>query len=166
MKKVMTITAMILTTITSIFALTNSHTIILSSTVEAIQPEFALVNTLTGETNKKSVSYFSEDIAKHNVTGSFEIRQTNNARYNGTILFTVKATALKTSVNGKTYSTEEAVIIMDNVKTTSTASFELSMNGCYTKSNTVKSFDVLWNTNDSLVDGIYEASVVLSYSAR
>ncbi|MCF0238570.1 MAG: hypothetical protein HUK24_08215 [Sphaerochaetaceae bacterium] len=146
------------------FAEVKTHSVIISYTVDAVEPEFVIQDIKTGETGKV-INYLSKDIAKENVTGYFRIIQANNAKYCGSIAIDVKATELEASVNGTTYTTQGVSIYSDGMNFGSSMSFVLNYDGSSAPKDIVRAFAVLWKTNDSLVKASYSANVSISYTS-
>ncbi len=162
MKKTMMIAVLILVAAACCFA--ETHTITLVSRVEKMDAQYVIRNNETGETGA-SVVYTTGEIAKHDVSTSFDIIQCTDCNGVNAVRFTVGATELRARVNGKSYSTDGVSILMDGVKFGSTVSFERTTVGAVAAGAVVGSFEVIWPTNANLVNAVYEACVTLTATA-
>lgn len=162
MKKTMMIAVLILVAAACCFA--ETHTITLVSRVEKMDAQYVIRNNETGETGA-SVVYTTGEIAKHDVTTSFDIIQSSDCNGINAVSFTVSATELVARVNGKKYSTSGVSIQMDGQSYGSTVSFERTTVGAVAAGATVASFEVVWPTSANLVDAVYEAVVTLTATA-
>ena len=162
-KKMMT-AMMILVAAACCFAATHTHTIYLISTVEKLDAQYVLRNNETGKIGA-SVHYITEEIAKQDVRTSFDIVQSCNSNGYNNVRLTVEATELVARVNGKTYSTQGVSIIRDGINYGSTMSFTQTTYGPVAAGAVAASFEVLWNTDSSLVQASYEACVTLTATA-
>ena len=160
-KMMMTAMMMILVAAACCFAGTSTHTITLISRVEKQDAQFVIRNAETGATGA-SVVYCSDEIARQDVSTSFDIIQCNDSNGINSVAFTVSATELKAKVAGKTYSTNGVQIVMGGVSFSSEVSFTRTTVGAIAAGSVVDSFEVIWPTNSNLVDATYEACVVLT----
>ena len=101
MKKTMMIAVLILVAAACCFA--ETHTITLVSRVEKQDAQFVIVNRETGKSGA-SVVYTTGEIARHDVSTSFDIVQSTDCNGINAVSFTVSATELVARVNGKKYS--------------------------------------------------------------
>ena len=159
MKKMMMTAMMILVAALCCFA--GTHTITLISRVEKQDAQFVIRNAETGATGA-SVVYCSDEIARQDVSTSFDIIQCNDSNGINSVSFTVSATELKARVGGKTYSTNGVQVVMGGVSFGSEVSFTRTTVGAIAAGTVVDSFEVIWPTNANLVDATYEACVVLT----
>ena len=159
MKKMMMTAMMILVAALCCFA--ETHTITLISRVEKQDAQFVIRNAETGATGA-SVVYCSDEIARQDVSTSFDIIQCNDSNGINSVAFTVSATELKAKVGGKTYSTNGVQVVMGGVACGSEVSFTRTTVGAVAAGTVVDSFEVIWPTNSDLVDATYEACVVLT----
>ena len=159
MKKMMMTAMMILVAALCCFA--GTHTITLISRVEKQDAQFVIRNAETGATGA-SVVYCSDEIARQDVSTSFDIIQCNDSNGVNRTDFTVKATELTARVNGKTYSTNGVQIIMDGMTYGAEVSFTRITVGTVAAGTVMDSFEVIWPTNADLVEATYEACVVLT----
>ena len=159
MKKMTAAMMMILVAALCCFA--ETHTITLVSRVEKLDAQYVIRNNETGAFGA-SVVYTTGEIARHDVRTSFDIIQSCDSNGYNSTLFAVSATELRARVDGKLYSTEGVVIMMDGVQYGSCVEFTRTTVGAVAAGTAVASFEVLWSTNASLVQAVYEASVTLS----
>ena len=162
MKKTMMIAVLILVAAAACYA--ETHTITLVSRVEKQDAQFVIVNRETGASGA-SVVYTTGEIAKHDVSTSFDIVQSNDCNGINAVAFTVSATELVARVNGKLYSTSGVSILMDGQSYGSTVSFERITDCAIAAGAAVASFEVIWPTSANLVDAVYEAVVTLTATA-
>ena len=159
MKKMMMTAMMILVAALCCFA--GTHTITLISRVEKQDAQFVIRNAETGAMGA-SVVYCSDEIARQDVSTSFDIIQCNDSNGINSVAFTVSATELRAKVGGKTYSTNGVQVVMGGVSFGSEVSFTRTTVGAVAAGAVVDSFEVIWPTNSNLVDATYEACVVLT----
>ena len=160
-KMMMTAMMMILVAAACCFAGTSTHTITLISRVEKQDAQFVIRNAETEEAGA-SVVYCSDEIARQDVSTSFDIIQCNDSNCINSVAFTVSATELQARVGGKTYSTNGVQIVMGGVACGSEVSFTRTTVGAVAAGTAVESFEVIWQTNASLVEATYEACVILT----
>ena len=162
MKKTMMTVMMILIAAACCFA--GTHTIVLVSNVEKKEAQYVIRNTETGDEGA-SVVYTTEEIARQDVRTSFDIIQCTDSNGINRVDFTVSATELAARVNGRLYSTEGVSIVMDGVQYGSAVEFTRTAIGAVAAGTAVSSFEVIWPTNENLVEAIYEACVTLTVTA-
>ena len=162
MKKTMMIAVLILVAAACCFA--ETHTITLVSVVEKMDAQYVIRNNETGEIGA-SVVYTTGEIAKHDVSTSFDIIQSTDCNGVNAVRFTVSATELKARANGKSYSTDGVSILMDGQQFGQTVSFVRTTVGAIAAGAVVGSFEVVWPTNANLVNATYEACVTLTATA-
>ncbi len=160
MKMIMTV-AMILVLAACCFAETHTQTITLTSVVEKQDAQFVIRNHETGATGA-SVVYTTGEIARHDVSTSFDIIQCNDSNGINSVDFTVSATELQAKVGGKLYSTKGVSIMMGGESYSSSVSFNRTTVGAIAAGTVVDSFEVIWPTSAELVDATYAACVVLT----
>jgi len=161
MKK-MVVTMMILLAAACCFA--DTFTVTLVSKVEKVEAQYAIRNNETGATGA-AVIYTTDAIANQDVTTSFDIIQTNKSNWGRRVAFQVSATELVANVEGKTYSTEGVSIVMNGEQCGSSVGFVREFKGVTAAGTTVGSFEVVWQSNASLVEATYEACITLSATA-
>ena len=152
MKKTMMIAVLILVAAACCFA--ETHTITLVSRVEKMDAQYVIRNNETGETGA-SVVYTTGEIAKHDVSTSFDIIQSTDCNGINAVSFTVSATELVARVNGKLYGQAYG----------NTVSFERTTTCAIAAGAVVGSFEVIWPTSANLVNATYEAVVTLTATA-
>ena len=162
MKKTMMIAVLILVAAAACYA--ETHTITLVSRVEKMDAQYVIRNNETGETGA-SVVYTTGEIAKHDVSTSFDIIQSSDCNGINAVCFTVSATELVARVNGKIYSTNGVSIVMDGQAYGNTVSFARTTTCAVAAGATVASFEVIWPTGANLVNATYEAVVTLTATA-
>lgn len=143
----------------------ETHTIVLVSRVEKKDAQFVIRNNETGETGA-SVVYSTAEIAKGDVSTSFDIIQSCDSNGTDTIDFSVSATELRAQVNGRLYSTNGVSILMNGRQYGSEVSFTRTTAGVVAAGTEVASFSVVWPTRAGLVPATYEAVVTLTATAR
>ena len=163
-KRMMMTALMILVAAACCFAATQTHTIVLVSVVEKLDPQFVMRNNETGAIGT-SVHYITEEIAKQDVRTSFDVVQSCDSNGYNRVNFSVSATELVSRVNGKAYSTDGVSIIMDGVQYGSSVEFARTICGPVAAGSVAASFQVFWPTNANLVQGSYEAVVTLTATA-
>ena len=161
MKKMMMTAMMILTAALCCFAATGTHTITLVSRVERQEARYVIRNAETGAAGA-SVVYCTDAISRQDVGTSFDIIQCNDSNGTNRVHFTVSATELQARVGGKLHSTKGVQILMGGQGFGSEVSFTRTTEGAVAAGTVVESFEVIWPTDASLVDAIYEACVVLT----
>jgi len=161
MKKMMMTVAMILVLAACCFAETRTQTITLTSVVEKQDAQFVIRNHETGATGA-SVVYTTGEIARHDVSTSFDIIQCCDSNGYNSVRFTVSATELRAVVDNKLYSTNGVSILMDGVQGGNRVSFVRTTVGAVAAGASVASFEVVWPTNSNLVAATYEACVTLT----
>ena len=159
MKKMMTAMMMILVAAACCFA--ETHTITLISRVEKVDAQYVIRNNETGAIGE-SVVYTTDEIAKADVRTSFDVIQSRHCNGIQNTVFTVSATELVAVVDGRVYSTDGVSIVMDGQAFGSTVSFARQTVGYVAAGSTVASFEVVWPTNQNLVQATYEACVTLT----
>ena len=159
MKKMMMTVAMILVLAACCFA--ETHTITLISRVEKQDAQYVIRNHETGATGA-SVVYTTGEIAKHDVSTSFDIIQCCDSNGYNSVRFTVSATELRAVGDNKLYSTNGVSILMDGVQGGNRVSFVRTTVGAVAAGASVASFEVVWPTNSNLVAATYEACVTLT----
>lgn len=143
----------------------ETHTIVLVSRVEKKDAQFVIRNNETGAIGA-SVVYSTREIAKGDVSTSFDIIQSCDSNGIDTVNFKVSATELRAMVNGRLYSTNGVSILMNGRQYGSEVSFTRTTTGVVAAGTEVASFNVVWPTSAELVPATYEASVTLTATAR
>lgn len=143
----------------------ETHTIVLVSRVEKKDAQFVIRNNETGAIGA-SVVYSTREIAKGDVSTSFDIIQSCDSNGINTVEFTVSATELQANMNGKLYSTKGVAIEMNGRQYGSQVSFTRTTVGVVAAGSAVASFNVIWPTSAELVEATYEACVTLTATAR
>ena len=162
MKKMMTAMMMILVAAVCCFA--ETHTITLISRVEKVDAQYVIRNNETGAIGE-SVVYSTDEIAKADVSTSFDVIQSRHCNGIQNTVFTVSATELVAVVDGRVYSTDGVSIVMDGQAFGSTVSFARQTVGYVAAGTVVESFEVIWPTSANLVDATYQANVTLATAA-
>ena len=160
-KRMMMIAMMILVAVACCFAETRTYTITLLSRVEKKDAQYVIRNSETGAIGE-SVVYSTDEIAKGDVRTSFDIIQSCESNGVNMAQFTVSATELKANVNGKSYSTDGVLIVMDGQGFGSSVSFTRSTFGYIAAGTVVEGFEVVWPTSADMVQATYEACVTLT----
>lgn len=163
-KKLLVLVLIAFATMASLCAMEETFTIYLVSVVKAQQPQFILRNTETGAIGQ-SVTYSTTEIARSNVRTSFEILQSNDSNYRGTIHFAISASELVSYSNGKEYRTDGVRINLNGQKDQSSNAFAFAYTQNIKAGEVIASFDVIWETNPNLVSANYQSLVTLTYSA-
>ena len=161
MKKMMTAMMMILVAAACCFAETHTHRITLVSRVEKRDAQYVIRNNETGAVGE-SVVYSTDEIAKADVRTSFDVIQSCESNGVDMAQITVSATELVANVNGRAYSTDGVQISMGGKVFGSSVSFARQTVGYVAAGSTVASFEVVWPTNQNLVQATYEACVTLT----
>ena len=160
MKK-MTVAMMMILVAALFCCFAETHTITLVSRVEKLDAQYVIRNNETGAVGA-SVVYTTKEIAKHDVTTSFDIIHRNDCNGYNAVDFTISATELKAKVDGKIYSTKGVSIHMDGQKMGHTFSFSRTTEGAISAGSIVASFEVIWPTSENLVQAVYEACITLT----
>jgi len=143
----------------------ETHTIVLVSRVEKKDAQYVIRNNETGAIGA-SVFYSTREIAKGDVSTSFDVLQSCDSNGIDTVDFTVSATELRAQVNGRLYSTNGVSIRMNGRQYGSSVSFTRTTVGAVAAGTEVASFNVVWPTSADLVPATYEACVTLTATVR
>ena len=143
----------------------ETHTIVLVSRVEKKDAQYVIRNNETGAIGA-SVVYSTSEIAKGDVSTSFDVLQSCDSNGIDTVDFTVSATELRARVDGRLYSTNGVSILMNGRQYGSSVSFTRTTVGAVAAGTGVASFNVVWPTSANLVPATYEASVTLTATVR
>ncbi len=163
MMKKMTV-AMMMILVAALCCFAETHTIVIVSKVEKVDAQYVIRNNETGAVGA-SVVYTTGEIAKHDVSTSFDIIHAIDCNGQNSVHFTVSATELRARVNGKSYSTNGVSILVDGQHHGEQVSFVRTTNCVVAAGEVVESFEVIWPTNANLVDAVYEACVTLTATA-
>ena len=109
--------------------------------------------------------YTTGEIAKHDVSTSFDIIHAIDCNGQNSVHFTASATELRANVNGKSYSTNGVSILVDGQHHGEQVNFVRTTSGAIAAGEVVESFEVIWPTSANLVDAVYEACVTLTATA-
>lgn len=163
MRKAMMVLVFAVLALTCAFA--ETYTIILVSRVELEMPSYMLRNTETGEMGK-SIIYSTSEITKGDVRTGFQIIQTNDSNYRGSIRFTVEATELAAKVDGKVYSTSGVQILMNGTECGDRVEFAKQYFGATrAEGMVVENFEVIWKGDCELAPSTYQAAITMTNTA-
>lgn len=163
-KKLLVVLLVVLSTMMSIVAMEKTYTIILVSVVDRVQPQFAIRNAETGAIGQ-SVVYNTSKIADADVRTSFDIIQTNDSNYRGTVHMDITASELVSYDNGTEYRTKGVMILANGIENAAKVCFNYELTRNTKAESVVSTFDVIWTTNENLINANYQAVVTISYSA-